>query len=187
MMGLKESKHVKMESSQGEDHIYDITFLGLFKEGSSLIFEITDRFGKDYLKNINVIDYNPESLKSLKAEGIPCHYCDIGHLDALIHSGLEKSKIIVCTIPDHILKGITNLKLLRELKKIVPHAKIVVTAETLESAKAMYKEGADYVFIPRIISSRHLADALEAMEKGQLQGIRDIELKELNEREEIVA
>lgn len=185
-LGLRESLNPTNNQAH-QEHSYDITFLGFFKEGSSLLFEIEQRFGKDYLNNINVIDYNPESLKNLKLQGVPCQYGDIGHLEALVHSGLEKSKIIACTIPDHILRGVSNLTLLRELKKIAPNAKIIVTAETLLSAQEMYSEGADYVFIPRIISSRHLADALEAIEKGQLSGIREKELEELSNRQEIVA
>ncbi len=187
-LGLKESGHKHSEAhANAHGHAYDITFLGLYREASSLMVEIAARFGQEYLKNVHVVDYNPESLKRLKFQGIPCHYGDIGHLDTLQHIGLENSQMIVSTIPDHILRGITNLKLLRELKKMAPNAKIVVTAETMESAREMYAAGADYVFMPRIISSRHLAGVLEAMEKGQVQALREEGIKELQDRKELVA
>ena len=65
-------------------------------------------------------------------------------------------KIVISTIPDTILVGTDNLKLLKQVKDICPDSKIIVTAETSEMALKMYSEGAYYVLTPRILSAKKL-------------------------------
>jgi Kef-type K+ transport system membrane component KefB/Trk K+ transport system NAD-binding subunit len=143
-----------------------VVLLGFYREASSLLQEMINRHSERALKQVLVIDFNPETHKRLKSLGVACKYGDISHPDSLQQLGLETAKFLVCTIPDHQLKGITNLKLLRVLKALAPHAKIVVTAETLESAHDMYNEGAAYVFLPRLLAAQHIADLLEQIDKG---------------------
>ena len=74
--------------------------------------------------------------------------------------------MLVCTIPDHQLKGITNVELAVVLRGLAPEATIVVTAETLASARAMYEAGADYVFTPRLLAASYLAELVEHVQAG---------------------
>jgi len=153
----------------GEPHI---VLLGFYREASSLLQELVRRHSHDALRQLLVVDYNPEAHQKLKELGVRAKYGDIGSSDVLRHLELEKAKILFCTIPDHLLKGTSNLKLLRVLKGIAPEARVVVTAETIASARAMYEAGADYVFVPRIVSAHFLADALERIQSGNAEVIR---------------
>jgi Trk K+ transport system NAD-binding subunit len=108
-----------------------------------------------------VVDFNPETHKKLKELGIRVEYGDISNSETLKHLHLDQAQVLVCTVPDHLLKGTSNLLLLRNLKTLAPAAKIVVTAETLQSARDMYAEGAAYVFVPRIVASHYLAEVLD--------------------------
>ena len=74
--------------------------------------------------------------------------------------------MLVCTIPDHQLKGITNLELGVVLRELAPEAAVVLTAETLASARAMYAAGADYVFTPRLLAARYLAELVDHVHAG---------------------
>ena len=55
-----------------------------------------------------------------------------------------------------MLVGTDNLKIIRHIREICPHAKIIVTAESTERAMKMYTEGADYVLMPRILAAQNL-------------------------------
>jgi thiamine monophosphate synthase len=90
-------------------------------------------------------------------------------------------------LPDHLFKGSSNLTLLKNLRKLAPAARIVVTAETLASARQMYHEGADYVFIPRIISAHYLADVLQRISSGGGNAIRANAAAWVEKRHEVLA
>jgi len=118
--------------------------------------------------------------------GIRCEYGDISHADTLKHLHLDRAKLLVCTIPDHLFRGTSNLKLLKSLRKLAPEAHIVVAAETLDNAREMYAEGADYVFLPRVITAHYLADVLGRMLAGNSKAIREGASKYLSKRVEVL-
>jgi hypothetical protein len=165
-----------------------LVLLGFFREASSLLHELQARLSEASLREILVVDFNPEAHRKLKKLGIRCRYGDVGHPDTLKHLGLENAAIVACTLPDHVLKGTTNLKLLRSLRKILPAGKgrVIVTAETLESAREMYRQGADYVFIPRMVTARYLADVLERLRREEADGVRDAAMDVVGKRVEIL-
>ncbi|HOW82744.1 MAG TPA: hypothetical protein PK573_09300 [Spirochaetota bacterium] len=68
------------------------------------------------------------------------------------------------------------------MKEICPQARIIVTAESIERALKMYAEGADYVFVPRILSARNVMQILDMM-----LGDRDDEIRTFinNETDEL--
>lgn len=144
-----------------------IVLLGFFREASSLLYEMQNRYSKAAIEDILVVDFNPEAHVKLKKLGIKCQYGDISNVDTLRHLKLEHAQLIICTIPDLVLKGTTNLRLLKLLKKLAPKAKIMVTAEKIEGAQQMYDEGADYVFIPRLVSAFYLADVIERFQSDK--------------------
>ena len=133
-----------------------------------------------------VVDFNPKTIRTLKEKGIKVHYGDIGHTDTLHHLDLSHAKLIVSTIPDSILKGTSNLKLLKAVKAMVPSAIVIVTAETIESARELYREGADYVYMPRIVSAHYLTDIIERIESGNATVIKENATKFLQDRKEVI-
>ncbi|HNW29785.1 MAG TPA: NAD-binding protein, partial [Spirochaetota bacterium] len=138
---------------------------------------------------IIVVDFNPEIHESLQSLGVKVVYGDIGHPDTLHHAGIHDAKIVISTIPDTILVGTDNLRIIRHIKEISPHAKIIVTAESIERALKMYAEGADYVFIPRILSARNIIQMMSLMLGEKQEEMNEIirgEMESLRARNEII-
>ena len=136
-----------------------------------------------------VVDFNPEIHESLQSMGIKVVYGDIGHIDTLHHAGIHDVKIVISTIPDTILVGTDNLKIIRHMKDLCPHAKIIVTAESIERALKMYAEGANYVLLPRVLSARKIIDMVRLMLEGRQKEIDTVfqdEIKSLQGREELI-
>lgn len=164
-----------------------IVLLGFFREASSLLHAMATRDLAATRRKLMVVDFNPEAHHKLHEMGIRCAYGDISHVDTLKHLHLDQARVLVCTIPDHLFKGTSNHKLLMQLRALAPKSRIVVTAETLVSAREMYCDGADYVFLPRIIASRSLADVLERLRTARGHAIRARGVAELTRRREILA
>ncbi len=178
--GLKDIK-----SADNDDEVTpgkEIALLGFHRTGSSLLHEILEVENSDLESTLKdkliVVDFNPEIHESLQSVGIKVVYGDISHIDTLHHAGIHDVKIVISTIPDTILVGTDNLKIIKHMKDICPHAKIIVTAESIERALKMYAEGADYVFIPRILSAKNIKDMIKLMLTD-----KDSDLKKFIERE----
>lgn len=163
-----------------------IVLLGFYREASSLLRELLERHPADARGQLLVVDFNPESHRLLADAGIRCVFGDVSHVDTLRHLGLEDARVLVCTIPDHQLKGITNLKLVGVLRDLAPGALIVVTAETLASARDMYAAGADYVFMPRLLAAGHLAELIDHVQAGTDAPFRAEARRRLGEWSEVL-
>ena len=50
-------------------------------------------------------------------------YGDISHPETLVHAGVTSAQILICTVPDALLKGTTNARLVRHLRELNPEAK----------------------------------------------------------------
>jgi hypothetical protein len=141
-----------------------IVFLGFFREASSVLHEFELQGGTasphPLLKEMLIIDFNPDVHAELRRRGIACLYGDIAHMATLHHAEIHRAELIISTIPDAILKGTTNARLLEEVQRLNPHAKLIVTAESAPKALSLYQQGADFVFIPRLHSASHLAKVI---------------------------
>lgn len=163
-IGLRDIQNPVVEEAIEDDK--EIALLGFYRTASSFLNEIirveneTDRSIRD---KVVVVDFNPEIRESLQAMGVKVVYGDIGHLDTLQQSGIQNAKIVISTIPDTILVGTDNLKIIKHMKDICPQAKIIVTAESIERALRMYAEGADYVLVPRVLSAHHLKTMVQRL------------------------
>jgi Kef-type K+ transport system membrane component KefB/Trk K+ transport system NAD-binding subunit len=167
--------------SAGKRH-HAIVVVGCYREASSLVPLLVED-AKDFL----VVDFSPEIHRKLTEMKVPCLYGDISHADTLEHAGLEEAKIILSTISDDFLRGTSNLTLLRQLRAMSPHAKIIVRAEKVKDAKVMYEAGADYVLLPRHLIAEQIRDLLRRAEDGTLDQIRQAEQEALSSRQEVVA
>ena len=113
--------------------------------------------GRDFLSQVLVIDFNPRVIQELRRRGVACSYGDIAHIDTLHHAGIEQARLIVCSITDDILRGTTNLRMMRNIRRLNPEAKIVVTSEHIKQATELYEAGADFVYVPRLHSAAEMA------------------------------
>lgn len=185
-MGFKDSVSTVEPSSVKTENPASIVFLGFYREASSLLYELKVRYSKSIFSELLIVDFNPEAHVKLEQEGIQCRYGDVGNFETLSNFQIGQAKLIICTIPDQALRGTTNRKLLRTLKQIAPNSKIIVTAEQLEEAKAMYAEGADYVYIPRLVSAYFLADLIERIRAEGFEKINTGGISFLKDRVEII-
>jgi hypothetical protein len=92
----------------------------------------------------------------------------------------------VCTVPDSLLKGITNEKLVRSLRQVNPTARIIAPAEVLADARQLIDAGASYVCVGRILEGRELLEALKASDEGLIDEKRERLLRSLAERREVL-
>lgn len=142
----------------------EVALLGFFRVASSFVMDLNEKKSHHALKEkIVVVDFNQAVHEKLHTLDIPAVYGDISNVDTLHHLGLHDIKVAVSTIPDNILVGTSNLKLIKQIQEIAPHAKIIVTAETPATALKMYEAGADYVFLPRTLASNHLIPIIRDM------------------------
>jgi nicotinate-nucleotide pyrophosphorylase len=70
---------------------------------------------------------------------------------------------------------------------MAPQAKIVVRAEKVADARAMYAAGADYVLLPRHLVAEEARRVVALIEEGRLEEARAAELQALDARREVVA
>jgi voltage-gated potassium channel Kch len=174
------------ESSTGFDQREeprDVVLLGFHRTASSLIHESQ---GTAYGRDILVVDFSPEVHRGLTRLEIPVVYGDISHLDTLEHAGLEEAGIVLSTVSEDFLRNTDNVTLLRQIRRLNPHARVILTAETIDRAKQMYAAGADYVILPRIETARAIVDVLDAIERGELDELRARALANLADRTEVL-
>jgi voltage-gated potassium channel Kch len=138
------------------------------------------------LKKILVVDFNPVVLEELNRRGIKCIYGDVAHMDTLHHAKIDDAKVIASTIPDAILRGTNNLRLLRQAKRVAPDARVIVASDTIQGALDLYAEGADFVYVARLHSARHMAEIIERGLQDGLRKLREDELRRLKKRQEVL-
>jgi Kef-type K+ transport system membrane component KefB len=162
-----------------------ICLLGFSWTASSLLEEIS-RERSDVLAETVVVDFNPNVHEKLRQRGIHAVYGDITQRDTLLHAGVAECEIVICSLPNTVLKGADNLKMLRQLRELNPDAKIVVHAELLEDIPKLYAAGANYVTAPRLLEAANLLSVVEAAENNLLDQKRGEQLKQLEGRNEVI-
>ena len=162
-----------------------VFILGFSWTASSLLEEMT-RHTPALLPEVMVVDFNPVVHRELKRRQIAGVYGDITQKETLLHVGVGEAEIIVCTIPNTLLKGMNNLRLLQLLREINKSAKIIVHAELFEDVGKLYAAGADYVSVPRLIEAQELCSVIEAAKNDLLPEKRAQLDEELAGRREVI-
>jgi Kef-type K+ transport system membrane component KefB len=162
-----------------------IVILGFFRAASALLSEI-ERQNKSLLDQISVVDFNPNVFRTLAGRGLHVVYGDISNVDTLVHAGVGKAEIIILSVPDSLLKGADNEKLVRHVRSLNPTAKIISTADLLADVADQYAAGADYVTVTRLSDAHELFTVIEAADKGLLADKRAEIDERLAERREVL-
>jgi hypothetical protein len=189
-IGIRDLDHAHQHTGDGEHEgghgeARRVVILGFFRAASALLSEI-ERRNPMALDQITVIDFNPVVFQTLSDRGVHVVYGDISNVDTLVHAGVGKAELIILSIPDSLLKGANNEKLVRHVRSLNPTAKIVATAELLSDVNDLYKSGADYVTVTRLSDAHELYKVIEAAQAGLLEDKR-IEMDALlGERHEVL-
>ena len=133
-----------------------------------------------------MVDFSPVAREGLLARKLRVIYGDISQRDTLLHAGIEHAEVLICTVPDSILKGTTNEKLVRLLRGLNPEAKIIATAEELAQVDSLLQAGADYVSVARLREADDLLEAVRAATEGLLPQKRATLQRTLQGRVEVL-
>lgn len=188
-IGLRDLDHDHAHGEEGHEGGHGearrIVILGFFRSASALLAEI-ERQNPLLLEQITVIDFNPVVYQTLLSRGLHVVYGDISNVDTLVHAGVAKSEMIILSVPDSLLKGATNEKLVRHVRTLNPDALIVATADLLADVGELYAAGASYVTVTRLSDAHELFTVLEAAQAGLLEDKRaELDLR-LSERREVL-
>lgn len=123
-----------------------------FEHLGEAILPAIKKMKKDYL----VIDFDPVRIEAMKQRRIPAEYGDAGNEDFMAFIRLEKSKLVISTIPDFAV----NMDLIAYLKSKRSRAPIVVTAKKADQASQLYAAGATFVIIPNFLGGELFAQML---------------------------
>lgn len=188
-IGLRDLDHGNGHAEDGHEGGHGearrIVILGFFRAASALLAEI-ERQTPVLLEQITVVDFNPNVYKTLLSRGLHVIYGDISNVDTLLHAGIGKSEMIILSVPDSLLKGATNEKLVRHVRALNPTALIVATADLLADVGALYEAGASYVTVTRLSDAHELFTVIEAAQAGLLADKRAELDQRLGERREVL-
>lgn len=116
-------------------------------------------------KELVVLDYDPEVVSKLKAEGIRAYFADISDREVLGEIPFGRIDLVISTIPN----SADNLELVSYINRKRFKVKVVVDAENFEDSKILYKAGVDYVVFPHFVGGMHLAEILSDESSGTLE------------------
>ena len=145
-----EKKHIKEERTIKKE--YDAILFGYNRIGFSILRSL-----KKIKQNYLVVDFNPDTIDSLKKFKVPCIYGDVYDIDLLQELPLDKIKLAVSTIPDFE----TNFLLIETVRLANPNAVIIVRAHQIKEALELYKKGASYVLTPHFLGGEYIAKMIE--------------------------
>ncbi|MDP7037729.1 MAG: cation:proton antiporter [Myxococcota bacterium] len=182
-VGLKDLADTNEEERKERER--PIVLLGFFRVASAFMDEVSRKYPA-LLEDILVVDFNPEVRAQLQKMGVPCVYGDLGSIDTLHHAEIGHAEVVLCTIPDAMLKGISNEKLVGIVHELCPNAQVITIAESPKKTDALYKSGADFVVQPNLEAGSSLVSAVQAALIGNTQDIRERAQEELEERNEIL-
>jgi Kef-type K+ transport system membrane component KefB len=137
-----------------------LALLGIHRDASSFLYELRNKHPEVIAKTV-VVDYNVALHDKVRSFGAHAEYGDVSNEETLIHAGIDRAKIILCTISDDLLRGITNRDLVRTLRRLNPGATIIANAIEIDAVDKIKEAGADVVYMTRIEVAHSLVNVIE--------------------------
>jgi Kef-type K+ transport system membrane component KefB len=125
-------------------HGPEIVLLG-YHRGARALVDALERRDPALLAKLLVIDFNPVALAEVKDRGVAGLFGDIASIEVLKHAHIAHARYIVSTIPDLLLRGVSNVDLVRMCATIAPHATLIATADDAVHEQRLRAEGAGSV------------------------------------------
>jgi Kef-type K+ transport system membrane component KefB len=186
-IGLRDLDHKSREAEAKikEEGKRRILLLGFYRTASSFLTEL-ERRNAALLDQVCVLDFNPVVFHELKTRQMKVLYGDIANANTLAHAGVTEAEIVISSVPDSLLKGTTNEKLVRYVRAVNPTTKIVATAEVFVQVDELYAAGADYVTVARLAEANELIEVVTAADAGLLDQLREKVDPRLRDRREVL-
>ncbi|MEO8667410.1 MAG: cation:proton antiporter [Bauldia sp.] len=148
-----------------------LALLGFHRTASSLLQNIA-RDDPGLASDTLVVDFNVALHNRIRDVGAHVEYGDLSNADTLRHAGIDRAKIVVATVPDDLLRGIDNRRLVETVRRLNPEAIIIANAISYDDCVGIYTAGADYVYLARLEAARALAEAIGEALNGRLPAYR---------------
>jgi Kef-type K+ transport system membrane component KefB len=162
---------------------FDVFLFGFNRAGTDLL-----KTFKEMHYKTAIVDYDPETPKRLPKNFKNFYFGDASNLEFLKTLSLEKSQLVISTLP-----GIETNKLL--IKYLIKNSAksdhdknvqtaIIMYAHNRSEALEYYEIGADYVVLPHHIGVKHTANLLKktGMNTGSFKRKRKLHLRELSSK-----
>ncbi len=144
----------------------DIVLLGHFRIAQAVLDRVEEQ--APHLKQrITLVDYDTTRGRTVTARGFHWEYGDLANPESFEHLGFEHARIVVTTISDTFLKGISTRRLVANLRRVAPRATIVMTGEEKTDADDLLLAGADHVLVPGEITGERVLELLRKGEGGR--------------------
>jgi len=173
------------ETLAGESRVPGIFLLGFSWTASSLL-ERLRRERPALVADLRVIDFNPLVYGRLRRSGVSVLYGDITEIEMLRHAGADRARMLICSVPNTLLKGSDNVTLARRFRQLNPTAQLIMNAEALTDVARLYEAGVNYVTLPRLLEAGEILEAIDAAEKGLLGDKRSQQEAALRDRHEVI-
>jgi len=167
LLRLKHPTAARGESTES----YDLALLGLHRTGSSLLAEL-HATAPDLLERTLVVDFNVATHDRIAALGPHVVYGDFTIPETLRHAGVDRARVVICTIPGDVLVSASPVGLVETVRRLCPESTVIFTAITSPEARALYAAGADYVLMPRHDGAHAAFAAIRTALNGQIVELR---------------
>lgn len=157
---------------------YKVVLFGGNRIGYDFI-EVFKELGQSFM----VIDFDPQVISELGGSNINSRYGDAQDVEFLEELNLEKSEMVISTIPDFD----TNKVLIEYVGHKSPESVLILISQTIEDALRLYEAGADYVVLPHFIGGHYASNIAKnhGFSKESFQGEKEKHVKYLEERKSL--
>jgi Kef-type K+ transport system membrane component KefB len=119
-----------------------------------------------------VVDLNVRTHRAISELGAHVMYGDASSPEVLRHAGVERAELVLCSIPDELLRGTSNEALVKTVRSVNPSAVVFACASRGRDVDALYTAGASYVYMPSAETANGVLGASLAALSGQLETYR---------------
>ena len=157
----------------------DMIIFGYDRVGYDFV-QVAHKIHSEYL----VVDFNPQAIKIMHTQNIPCRYGDAEDVEFLEEIALTKAKLVVSTVPDFKV----NKLLAVQYRKHNTDGVIILLSYDARQAKELYELGATYVIIPHYLGAHHASKMIAkyATDPDFFNKERELHLAHIDERERLL-
>ncbi len=148
---LERKKTISVESEKKKEFVGHTILVGCEQMGSDILKFLQSK--NEEKDKIVVIDFNPQIVTSLQANGVNVIFGDISDPETLDQLNFAEAKLLVTTVADLV----DNIHLIKFAKGKGYHGPVIATAYWMHDAIRMYEAGADYVVVPETVGGKHIS------------------------------
>lgn len=171
----RKTPHRLIEETSHYDLKDHVVVIGSQQVGESLV----KYFQREGIPQV-VLDFNPYQVEKLMDAKIPVVFGDMGDPEVLEILNLNEAKMIISTVPNLV----DNRLLIEEIKDRQLNTPVIVRADSIKEARNLYRFGAEFVFVPDVVSGEYLVEMLKNHlgDKDYFKDRPKIELEKLSRK-----